>query len=242
MRSRKFFNPNPEKDLVRLRNDHAPKKQSRRLLVVDDHPILREGFARLMDLEADLKVCGQADSANKALAGIAGLRPDLVILDIALKGTNGIELIKRIKALHPEVLVLVLSAQDEALFAERSMRAGAKGYVMKQAAAEEVMGAIRRVLRGGRYLSRRMQERILENLTTGGGGASPGIERLSDRELEVFQLVGRGCGTRQIAEQLRLSIKAIETYRAHIKDKLKLRNGMELIRSAIKTASEEERY
>ena len=225
---------------MRLRNDHG-RRRCRRLLLVDDHPILREGFARLIDHESDLKVCGQADNPTKALAAIPTLKPDLVIVDIALKGMMGMELIKRIRGLHPEVPVLVLSVLDEGLFAERALRAGAKGYVMKQAAAEEVMGAILRVLRGGRYLSRKMQERMLENLANGTpAGSAPGIECLSDRELEVFQLVGRGCGTRQIAEQLRLSIKTIETYRAHIKEKLKLRNAMELIRSAMKTASERE--
>ena len=226
--------------MIRLRNGHV-KRRCRQLLLVDDHPILREGFARLIDQESDLKVCGQADGGPRALSAISTLKPDLVVVDIALKGSNGMELIKKVKALHPDVPVLVLSVMDEALFAERALRAGAKGYVMKQAPSEEVMGAIRRVLRGGRYLSRKMQERMLENLANGGlGGSAPGIERLSDRELEVFQLVGRGCGTREIAEQLRLSIKTIETYRAHIKEKLKLRNGMELIRSAMKTASEQE--
>jgi len=210
--------------------------------LVDDHPILRDGFAQLIGQESDLKVCGEADTATKALTAIAALKPDLVIVDISLKGVSGIELIKRIKLSHPEVPVLVLSVQDEAVFAERSLRAGARGYVMKQAPTEEVMAAIRRVLRGGHYLSRKMQERLLDNLSAGSeGGSAPGIECLSDRELEVFRLVGRGCGTRQIAEQLRLSIKTIETYRAHIKEKLKLRNGIELIRSAIKI-SEEQRY
>ncbi len=211
------------------------------MLLVDDHPILREGFARLIDQEVDLKVCAQADNATRALTAISTLKPDLVVVDIALKGTNGMELIKKIKALHSEVPVLVLSVLDEALFAERALRAGVRGYVMKQAPAEEVMGAIRRVLRGGRYLSRKMQERMLENLANGGAaGSAPGIECLSDRELEVFQLVGRGCGTRQIPEKWRLSIKTIETFRGNLKEKLKLRNGMELIRSAMKTASEQE--
>jgi DNA-binding NarL/FixJ family response regulator len=215
--------------------------QCRRLLLVDDHPILREGFAGLINQEPDLKVCGQPDDSANALNDIAALKPDLVIVDIALKGINGIELIKRIKALDGELPVLVLSVQDEALFAERALRAGARGYVMKQAPTEEVMAAIRQVLRGARYLSHRMQERMLENLSDGSSsGSAPGVECLSDRELEVFQLVGSGCGTRQIAEQLRLSIKTIETYRAHIKQKLKLRNGMELIRSAIKTATEQQ--
>jgi DNA-binding NarL/FixJ family response regulator len=207
---------------------------------VDDQPILREGFAILLDQEPDLKVCGQADSAAGALKAITALRPDLVTVDIVLKGMNGIELVKQIKALHPLLPVLVLSMLDEVLFAERALRAGAKGYVMKQAPTEEVKNAVRRLLRGGRYLSPRMQERILENLSSG-GRVAPGIESLSDRELEVFQLIGSGCATRQIAQQLRLSIKTIETYRAHIKEKLKLANGMELIRMAVETAREQQK-
>ena len=215
------------------------KRSIHRLLLVDDQPILREGFAHLLDQEQDLKVCGQADSAAGALKAITALRPDLVTVDVVLKGMNGIELVKQIRALHPMLPVLVLSMLDEVLFAERALRAGAKGYVMKQAPTEEVKGAIRRLLRGGRYLSPRMQERILENLSTG-GRVAPGIESLSDRELEVFQLIGSGCATRQIAQQLRLSVKTIETYRAHIKEKLKLANGMELIRMAVETASEQQ--
>jgi DNA-binding NarL/FixJ family response regulator len=221
-------------------NNNSVKRSAHRLLLVDDQPILREGFAHLLDQEPDLKVCGQADSATGALKAITALRPDLVTVDVVLKGMNGIELVKQIRALHPMLPVLVLSMLDEVLFAERALRAGAKGYVMKQAPTDEVKGAIRRLLRGGRYLSPRMQERILENLSTG-GRVAPGIESLSDRELEVFQLIGSGCATRQIAQQLRLSVKTIETYRAHIKEKLKLANGMELIRMAVETASEQQK-
>jgi DNA-binding NarL/FixJ family response regulator len=221
-------------------HSNSIKRSVHRLLLVDDQPILREGFAHLLDQEGDLKVCGQADSATGALKAITALRPDLVTVDVVLKGMNGIELVKQIRALHPMLPVLVLSMLDEVLFAERALRAGAKGYVMKQAPTEEVKSAIRRLLRGGRYLSPRMQERILENLSTG-GRVAPGIESLSDRELEVFQLIGSGCATRQIAQQLRLSVKTIETYRAHIKEKLKLANGMELIRMAVETASEQQK-
>ena len=216
------------------------RKAPHRLLLVDDQPILREGFAQLLEKEPDLKVCGQADSATGALKAITALRPDLVTVDVVLKGMNGIELVKQIRALHPLLPILVLSMLDEVLFAERALRAGAKGYVMKQAPTEEVKAAIRRLLKGGRYLSTRMQERILENLSSG-GRVAPGIESLSDRELEVFQLIGSGCATRQIAQQLRLSVKTIETYRAHIKEKLKLANGMELIRMAVETASEQQK-
>jgi DNA-binding NarL/FixJ family response regulator len=210
-----------------------------KLLLVDEQPILRDGFAHLINLESDLQVCGQADNAHAALTFIGVQRPDLVIVDIDLKGSNGIELIKRIKAFDPGLPVLVLSVQDEALFAERALRAGARGYVMKQAPAEDVMTAIRQVLRGGRYLSRNMQERILENLSDSAPrGPIPSVEHLSDRELEVFQLLGSGSGTREIAEQLHLSIKTVETYRAHIKKKLKLRNATELLRMAVQRITE----
>lgn len=226
--------------MSQLINPQGGKRSAHRLLLVDDQPILREGFAQLLDPEPDLKVCGQADSASGALKAISLLKPDLVTVDIILKGMNGIELIKQIKASNPFLPILVLSILDESLFAERALRAGAKGYVMKQAPIDEVKTAIRRLLRGGRYLSARMQERILENIS-GGGGAAPGIESLSDRELEVFQLIGNGCGTRHIAEQLRLSVKTIETYRAHIKEKLKLASGLELIRLAMEMASQRDR-
>ena len=225
--------------MKRTNGPQSIKKQRRQVLLVDEQPILREGFSCLIDKESDLNVCGQADTVGKALTEIAAQRPDLVILDIALQGMNGIELIKRIKNLHPELPVLVFSVLDEALFAERALRAGAKGYIMKQAPTDEVMSAVRRVVRGERYLSRKMQERMLENLSNGNPtGSAPGIECLSDRELEVFRLVGSGCATRQIAEQLHLSVKTIETHRAHIKKKLKLRSGMELIRLAVQRVNE----
>ncbi len=211
----------------------------RQVLLVDDHPILREGFAQLIDHEPDLQVCGQADNASEALKQMQARRPDLVVVDISLKGTNGIELIKQIKALHPEANILVLSVHDEALYAERALHAGAKGYVMKQAPRGEVMQAIRSVVRGGRYLSVTMQERMLENLSTGAASRSPlNLECLSDRELEVFQLIGAGLGTRQIAAQLHLSIKTVETYRAHIKEKLKLRTHIDLIRAAMEATNQ----
>src|SRR5690242_17989231 len=191
---------------MKATNDQRLKKQKRKVLLADEQPVLREGLASLINRRSDLEVCGQADTAAKTLSEIAAQRPDLVILDAALQGMNGIELIKRIKGLHAEVPVLVFSVLDEALFAERALRAGAKGYIMKQSATDEVMSAVRRVIRGALYLSRKMQERMLENLSNGSPpGSAPGIESLSDRELEVFQLVGSGCATREIAKQLHLS-------------------------------------
>jgi len=214
-----------------------------KVFLVDDHPILRQAFAQLLNETAELLVCGQAGSATPALKDIEKLKPDLVIADIDLTGTNGIELIKRLKALGASTRILVFSAQDEELYSERALRAGANGYVMKQAASAEVMTAIRKVARGGRYLSRSMQERMLERLSSGKASeASAGVDlqHLSDRELEVFQLIGKGSGTREIAEQLHLSVKTVETYRAHLKEKLKLRHGMQLIRLAVEMAGRAE--
>ena len=213
------------------------KQPKRRLLLIDHHPILRDGLAHLILAEPDLEVCGQIDNSVRALYEIAALKPHLIILEIALKSCNGLDLIKRIKTVYAELPVLAFSVNDEFLYAERALRAGALGYLMKQSPREEVVLAIRRVLGGERYLSMRMQERMMEKLSPPNGlakWASRGsLEQLSDRELEVFQLIGNGSGTRQIAEHLRLSIKTVETYRAHIKQKLHLRNGMELIRTAM---------
>jgi len=218
------------------------KRPKQRLLLVDDHPVLREGFAQLISIESDLQVCGQTGNSVKALYDIGELKPDLVILDIGLKGCNGIELIKRIRALNSQLAILAFSVHDELLYAERALRAGARGYVMKQSSTEEVMGAIRRVLRGERYLSPRMHDRMLQKISNRkpalDSSSDLDVECLSDRELEVLQLIGNGLGTRQIAEQLHLSIKTVETYRAHIKQKLNLRNGLELIRVGMETVQQ----
>lgn len=224
------------------KNTGSKRQAKHRLFLVDDHPVLREGFAQLLSIEPDLFVCGQTGNAVKALYDIASLKPDLVILDISLAGCNGIELIKRIRAVYADLAILAFSVHDENVYAERALRAGARGYVMKQCSTEDVMTAIRRVLRGERYLSRRMQERMLEKLANGASALEAGsgldLERLSDRELEVLNLIGNGSGTRQIAERLNLSIKTVETYRAHIKEKLHLRNSMELIRMAMDLANQ----
>jgi len=204
------------------------------ILIVDDHPIVRQGLAQLIDQESDLSVCGQAEDAHEAMRAIEELHPDLVVADIALKETSGMELIKDIKARHPNVAVLTLSMHDEAVYAERALRAGAKGYIMKQEATEKVVTAIHRVLAGEVYISEEMAGKMVSRMVgrSPEAGASP-VERLSDRELEVFRLIGEGYGTREMAERLRLSIKTIETYRAHIKDKLGLEDANELLRSAI---------
>jgi len=208
----------------------------RKIIIIDGYPILREAFASFIGAESDLEVCGQADSADRALTQIAVLQPDVVILDIAYGGFNGLDLIRQIKAIAPEVAVLALSSVDETVYAERALRAGAGGYVMKQAPKEEVMIAIRKVASGERYLSQRMQERMLEHFATGSRRSTLGVHRLTDRELEVFKLIGTGFSTREIAEKLKLSTKTVETYRAHLKEKLGLRNGLELVRMALQGA------
>ncbi|MCL5096317.1 MAG: response regulator transcription factor [Candidatus Omnitrophica bacterium] len=212
-----------------------------RLFLVDDHPVVREGFAQLINYQTDLEVCGQASTAATALESINVLKPDLVIVDISLRGASGLELIKNIRVCHPELPVLALSMHEESLYAERALRAGAKGYVMKQAPTEDVMKAIRMVLRGQLHLSEKMQSGLLRKFVTGIPGESvPDVEQLSDRELEVFQLVGLGRPTRQIADELHLSVKTVETYRAHIKEKLKLRTGTELIHRAVEWVNREQ--
>jgi DNA-binding NarL/FixJ family response regulator len=210
------------------------KKAKFKVLLVDDHPIVREGLTEMINHEEDLAVCGTAEEMNQALDLLEKLRPDLVVLDISLKGSNGIEVLKNIKVRYPKMLVLVLSMHDETLYALRALRAGAAGYIMKQEPAERVLASIRQVLNGEISLSENMEKKMMKQLV-GGRAARTGspLEDLSDRELEVFRLIGKGYSTRQIAEELHLSIKTIESHRAHIKEKLNLKNAMELVQHAI---------
>jgi DNA-binding NarL/FixJ family response regulator len=213
----------------------------RRVLIVDDHPIFRDGISQLINHEADLRVCGGVASAPQALSAVEELRPDIVIVDISIQGTNGIELMKSIRAQHPALPVLVLSMHDENIYAERALRAGARGYIMKAAPSEKVIEAIHRILDGGMYLSEAMHGQLLTTFFAGRGqkGGASAIEQLSDRELEVFRALGEGKGTREIAEAFNLSVKTVETHRAHIKDKLKIRTATELIRAAVEWVSRE---
>ncbi len=205
-----------------------------KILIVDDHPIVRQGLAELVNLENDLAVCGQAEDAHQAMKAIKELRPDMAVIDISLRETSGIELIKDINVQYPNLPVLALSMHDESLYAERALRAGAKGYIMKAEATEKVITAIRKILNGEIYVSDKMAAKMVRKLVGGKAEISTSpVERLSDRELEVFHLIGKGYGTRQISERLYLSIKTIETYRAHIKEKLSLANAAELLRYAI---------
>jgi DNA-binding NarL/FixJ family response regulator len=204
------------------------------VLVVDDHPLMRQGLALLINQQQDLQVCGEAEQALAAMHAIARLHPDIVILDISLNGPDGIELLKNIRTTNPGLPVLILSMHDEAIYAERALRARANGYIMKQEATEKVLIAVRRILNGEIYLSDRMSNKMLQQYI---GGAPSMIQSriasLSDRELEVFRLIGEGRATREIAEELHLSVKTVETYQAHIKEKLMLRSGRELIQHAI---------
>jgi DNA-binding NarL/FixJ family response regulator len=210
------------------------KKQTKtRVLVVDDHPIVRQGLVQMIEHEPDLEVCGQAEDSHTALQAVDKLKPDMAIIDISLKGASGIELMKSIKLQHPNFRVLALSMHDESLYAERALKAGARGYIMKHEAPERVIAAIRRILGGEIYVSENMTARMVHKLVDGAEDGSTGIESLTDRELEVFRLIGLGHGTRQIAEELFLSVKTIESYRAHIKEKLALDNATELIQHAI---------
>jgi DNA-binding NarL/FixJ family response regulator len=200
----------------------------KRILIVDDHPMVREGLRTLISREQDLVVCGEAETAGQAMDGAANLKPDLVLVDISLPGPNGIDLIKDICALQQVTSILVISMHDESLYAERVLRAGARGYIMKQESGPTMMLAIRQVLVGRIYLSSKMSARILENVVGQRSKTSP-MERLSDREWEVFQLIGRGKSTVQIADELHLSTKTVETHRARVKEKLDLQTMTELI-------------
>ncbi len=217
-----------------MRTPEQSKPAGKQIFIVEDHPIFRLGMTELINDEPDLTVCGDADTVKGALSAIAALSPDLVIADISLREGDGIELIKTLQQQHPGLPVLVLSMHDEGLFAERALSAGAKGYIMKQEAMESVVTAARQVLAGKIYLNDRMKEHILANLSLPrqDRDLSP-MARLTDRELEVFSLIGQGLSTRAIAERLNLSVKTIGTHRERIKVKLRLKNANELLRHAV---------
>jgi len=210
-------------------------KKPKRIFIVDDHPMMRQGLAQLIGAELDLSVCGEAENGERALDNLSSLKPDLVLADISLPGKNGLELIKDFQTLQPSLPVLVISMHDESLYAERVLRAGGRGYIMKQEGGKKLMQAIRQVLDGKIYVSEKMSADILEIFSGRRAGAeSSPLEKLTDREFEVFQLIGQGKGTRNIAEKLHLSVKTVEVHRANIKAKLKLKSAPELIRSAVR--------
>jgi len=205
----------------------------RRIYLAEDHPVTREGFAQLLNMQADFEVCGHSGSAGTALAEILDLDPDLVILDIALGQSSGLELIKNLRNQAPNLPVLVFSGFEEDLYAERCVRAGARGYLAKHAPMSEVMGAIRKVLGGEIYLSETMRSRVVHQHLQGSASLISDLDSLSDRELEIFEMIGRGKTTRHVAKRLNLSVSTVETHRAHIKEKLRLANAVELVRRAV---------
>jgi DNA-binding NarL/FixJ family response regulator len=209
-----------------------------RVFLVDDHPLVREWLANLIDQQPDLAVCGEAESAAAALSGIGAARPDVAVVDISLGGRSGLELIRDLKQAHPRVAVLVLSMHHEDLYAERALRAGARGYIMKREVTKKVILAIRRVQQGKVYLGDRLAATLAERLVTGAPLPESPVSQLSDRELEVFRLLGQGRTTRQIAEALQLSSKTVQAYYARIKEKLRLGNASELLREAIRWEEE----
>jgi DNA-binding NarL/FixJ family response regulator len=208
--------------------------------VVDDHPIVRQGLTMLIDREPDLVVCGHAEEAASAAQAISSLRPDVMVLDISLGGPDGLDLLKQIRATNDTLPILILSMHDESIYAERALRAGANGYIMKQEATELVLTAIRRLLVGGVYVPEKIASRMLKQYSRSSAiGAAPPLANLTDRELEVFRLIGEGSSTRQIADTLHLSVKTVESYQSHIKEKLSLRNARELQHHAIEYAIKE---
>ncbi len=207
----------------------------KRVLIVDDHPMMRTGLAQLIDNEPDLKVTAEADNAGQAINLVSKQKFDLALLDISLPDKNGLELIKDIRAIHPDLPLLVVSMHDEMIYADRVLRAGGRGYIMKQEGGQRFLHAIRQVLAGKIFVSEKMSARILENFSGNQpkDSSSP-VQQLSDREFEVFQLIGNGVGTRAVAEQLHLSVKTVEVHRANIKEKLGLKTATELVRFAVR--------
>ena len=205
----------------------------RRIVIVDDHPLFRKGLEQLINSSDDaLNICGEAGDAAQGMSVIRELKPDLAIVDLSLPGANGIELIKNIRAEFSKLPVLILSMHDESLYALRALRAGAQGYVMKQEALENVIVAIREVLAGRPYLSQDMSAKLITNFASGNNQANP-TDKLSDRELEILELIGKGRDVRDIAKALHISAKTVETHRAHIKEKLNLKNARQVTRFAV---------
>jgi DNA-binding NarL/FixJ family response regulator len=219
------MNPNPSAAVAR----------KHRIFLVDDHPLVREGLTNLINAQGDLAICGEAEDGAGAIAGIAKMRPDVALIDISLKNESGLELIKNLASQFPLVALIVLSMHDEALYAERALHAGARGYVMKRQTTKSVLTCIRRVLEGGVYVSERVVNSMVRRLNSSGkASATSPVERLSDRELEIFRLLGQGRTTSQIAEDLHLSLKTVQAYCARAKEKFGVNSLGELLRAAIR--------
>jgi DNA-binding NarL/FixJ family response regulator len=234
------MNPDVKRSPVENSKAVPPTLAKRRIFLVDDHPIVQQALADMINHEDDLEVCGSTKDARGTLEQINTLHPDLVILDLALRGANGIELLKDIRVHYPKQLVLMLSMHDESVYALRALRAGAAGYIMKAEATIRLLEAVRLVLDGGVYLSERMQKRVLGRMGHSHADDAPQqpLDELSDRELEVLRLLGQAFSTRQIANELHLSVKTIESHRAHLKEKLHLKSGVDLIQYALRLQRE----
>jgi DNA-binding NarL/FixJ family response regulator len=218
----------------------TPEVEKCRVLIIDDHPVFRHGISAMINAEPDLVVCGEAGSAPAALDAMRRLQPHIALVDISLPGTNGIELLKSIKAEAPKLPMLVVSMHDESLYALRALRAGALGYVMKAEALDSILTAIRKVLQGEPYLSPKFSERLVfKAIRSMDEGLGSPVDKLSDRELEVLNLMGRGFGAQDIANELHLSVKTIETHRAHIKEKLGFHDSKEMVRFAIEWVAQQ---
>ncbi len=217
----------------------TPVNTKTRVFIVDDHPLLRKGLGELINQQLDMTICGEAEDAPEALKAVCQIRPDLVIVDISLKSQNGIELIKNIKAVNPSIQILVLSMHDESIYALRVLKAGAKAYVMKQEVVDKVMEAIRRIRAGKVFVSERVAAQMLSQVVDGNDPSrnSP-VDSLSDRELEIVTMIGNGTATREIAKRLSISIKTVESHRAHIKDKLSLTNATQLVQWCVRWVEE----
>jgi DNA-binding NarL/FixJ family response regulator len=211
----------------------SENSSAKRIVLVDDHPLFRKGLEQLISSHGGFVVCAEAGNAAAAMEVIRRVNPDLAIVDLSLPGANGIELIKNIRAEFAKLPVLVLSMHDESLYAVRALRAGANGYVMKQEALENVITAIGEVLAGRPYLSRDMSAKLISNVATGSSTEESPTDKLSDRELEILELIGKGRDVREIARALHISTKTVETHRAHIKEKLNLPNARQVARFAI---------
>jgi DNA-binding NarL/FixJ family response regulator len=216
-------------------SDPGPSSRPKGILLVDDHSFMRDGLAQLIDRQPDMKVCGEAGDPGEAMTQLEKTKPDLVLTDLTMPGRSGLEFIKDLRARDPSIAILVISMHDEAVYAERVLRAGARGYIMKGAGGENLLTALRQVLRGEVYVSPQVSARIVASLTGDKprGSASP-IEKLTDREFEIFQLIGQGKSTRDIAEQLHLSPKTVDVHRTHLKEKLELKDATSLIRHAVR--------
>jgi len=219
------------------------KKTSKaKILIVDDHPVVRKGLAYLIDKEPDLRVCGECAEGGGLLSHVARLKPDAIVLDLFLKDSSGISLLKDLRKAFPKLPVLVLSMQDESIYTERVLRAGGRGYVSKDDMLENVVGALRQILQGNVYAGEAVKNKLLKNISSAATSTDESIlSRLGDRELEVFQLLGQGHSTRRIAERWGRSIKTVETYRAHLKRKLNLADSSELVHRAIQWMQKREK-